>query len=149
MTGEEQDRDEGRGIGLRIAPGVRILESDLTWRFSTAGGPGGQHVNTSNTRAEVSLDLASARGLPEWARARLLESLGSVVSSSAGDTRSQSRNRDLARTRLAEKLSGALRVRPPRRPTRPSAAARRRRMEAKSRRASTKRERKPPSADSE
>ena len=93
MAGEEQDRGERSEIGLAIAPGVRILESDLTWRFSTAGGPGGQHVNTSNTRAEVSLDVASAIGLPDWARARLLESLGPVVSVSAGDTRSQWRNR--------------------------------------------------------
>jgi ribosome-associated protein len=134
---------------LVLGPGVSIRAGDLEWRFSTAGGPGGQHQNTSNTRAEVTVELSSAAGLPEWARIRLIDALGPVVSASAGDTRSQGRNRDLARARLTARLAAALEVPAPRRPTRLPPAARRRRMEAKRRRSDVKRARRPPPADTD
>ena len=146
MTGGSEPSHRVGSDDLVLRPGLSIPASDLTWRFSTAGGPGGQHVNTSNTRAEVSVDLSATR-LPPWARDRLTEALGKVVSASAGDSRSQARNRDLARGRLAKKLAAALEVRPPRRPTRPSAAARRRRIEAKLKRSAVKRDRRPPRTD--
>lgn len=126
---------------LSVAPGVVIPVAELEWRFSTAGGPGGQHVNTSNTRAEVIFDAAGSPSLPEWARARIVERLGPTVSVAAGERRSQARNRDLALERLAERLAGALRVERPRRPTRPTSASQRRRLEQKRRRGELKRRR--------
>jgi ribosome-associated protein len=117
----------------------------VEWRFSASGGPGGQHVNTSNTRAEATFDIAAATGLPEWARRRLLRRLGPTVSVAASDTRSQARNRDLALERLADRLRTALQPPPPpRRPTRPTEASQRRRLEEKRRRARLKRDRRGP-----
>lgn len=130
--------DPGGGDSVPVAPGVRIPLGAITWRFSTAGGPGGQHVNTSNTRAEATFDVAGCEALPGWARDRLLERLGPTVAVAAGDTRSQARNRELAIERLVERLTRALERQPVRRPTRPTAASRRRRLEAKRRRSQIK-----------
>jgi ribosome-associated protein len=127
--------------GLRVAPGVVVPASELLWRFSTAGGPGGQHVNTSNTRAEVIFDVAHSPSLPEAVRDRLTARLGPVVTVAASDRRSQVRNRDLALARLEVRLRDALHEDRPRRPTRPTAASARRRLDAKRRRAETKRQR--------
>jgi ribosome-associated protein len=121
-----------------VASGVVIPPSELTWRFSTSGGPGGQHVNTSNTRAEVTFDVLSSESLPAWARELITARLGSVVKVAAGDRRSQARNRQLAVDRLTWKLAAALEVDPPRRPTRPSKASQRRRIDAKRRRGALK-----------
>lgn len=133
---------------IDLGRGVRLHRADIQWRFSTAGGPGGQHVNTSNTRAEASVDVELAV-LPEWARACIKRRYGRVVTGVAGDTRSQARNRDLALDRLAERLRDALRPPPPpRRPTRPTKSSQRRRVEDKRRRAQVKRNRRAgPSAD--
>lgn len=131
----------GGGPALRVAPGVEIPEAELLWQFSASGGPGGQHVNTANTRAAVRFDVAASPSLPAWARDRLLERLGSVVQVAASDRRSQARNRQLALDRLGARLADALRTRPPRRPTRPTAASQRRRLEAKRRQAERKRQR--------
>lgn len=125
--------DLGRGVGLY--PG------QVQWRFSTSGGPGGQHVNTSNTKAEATLDLDQST-LPEWAKRRIAGRLGPTISVVASDTRSQSRNRDLALERLAERLRAALEPPPPpRRPTRPTAASQRRRLDEKRHRARLKQQR--------
>lgn len=129
---------------LEVAPGVEIPLDEVQWRFSTAGGPGGQHVNTSNVRAEAVLDVASSPSLPAWARERLVASLGPVVSVAAGDTRSQSRNRELALARLARRLAAALVDKPARRPTRPTAGSQRRRVDEKRRRGQLKAERRRP-----
>jgi ribosome-associated protein len=110
-------------------------------RFSGPGGPGGQHANTSNTRVEVRFDVEHSPSLGPRQRARLLERLGPVVRVVAADTRSQARNRELALERLRERLASALRTPRPRRPTAPSAAARRRRVDAKRRRGDLKRQR--------
>ena len=126
---------------LTVAPGVVIPMHELTWRFSASGGPGGQHVNTSNTRAEVSFDIGASGSLPAWARDRLTERLGPVVSVAASDRRSQARNRELALARLAARLAAALEVTPARRPTRPTMASQKRRVEAKRRRGNLKQER--------
>ncbi len=124
-----------------LGRGVRLHKVDVTWRFSTAGGPGGQHVNTSHTRAEATLDIDNAM-MPDWARERIKNRLGPVVTATAGETRSQSRNRDLALERLAARLAEALAPPPPpRRRTRPTAASQRRRLEDKRRRAQLKRQR--------
>lgn len=133
--------------GIDLGRGVRLQRGDVAWRFSASGGPGGQHVNTSNTRAEATLDVASA-ALPAWAKVRLTTRLGPTVSVTASDTRSQARNRDLALGRLADRLREALRPPPPkRRPTRPSEASQRRRLEEKRRRARLKGERRRPTED--
>ncbi len=88
-------------------------------------------MNTSHTRAEATLDVAASASLPEWARLRICAKLGPVVSTSASDTRSQSRNRALALARLVARLSRALEEPKRRRPTRPSASATRRRLDSK------------------
>jgi len=134
MTVPEDSVYLGRGVWLR--------RSDVVWRFSASGGPGGQHVNTSNTRAEATWAVERADGLPEWARERIARRLGPVVSVTASDTRSQARNRELALDRLTERLRHALKPPPPdRRPTRPTAASKRRRLDDKRRRARLKRDR--------
>ena len=126
---------------LPLAAGVNLDPGEVTWRFSTAGGPGGQHVNTSNTRAEATFDIAASPTLPEWARARLVTALGPVVTVAAGDTRSQTRNRELALGRLADRLRQALVVRPSRQATKPTKASQRRRLDQKKRRAQVKNDR--------
>jgi ribosome-associated protein len=126
---------------IKVAPGVRIPLSELTWRFSASGGPGGQHVNTSNTRSEVRFDAGASPSLPEWARERIVGRFGPVVVVAASDERSQARNRSLALDRLTARLARALEVDPPRKRTRPTVASQRRRVEAKRRQGQRKRER--------
>jgi ribosome-associated protein len=135
------DREGTRPGGLRVAPGIVIPVVELSWRFTSSGGPGGQHVNTSNTRAEVIFDVAGSPSLPGWARERLLARLGPSVAVAASDRRSQARNRGLALSRLAAKLAAALETEPSRRPTRPTLASQKRRLDAKRRRSGVKRDR--------
>lgn len=118
---------------------VTIPLDELSWRFSPSGGPGGQHANTSNTRAEVRFDVAASPSLGPGQRARLLDRLGGEVRVAASDERSQARNRALALERLRDRLAEALRVEPPRRPTKPSRGARQRRLESKAQRGQLKR----------
>jgi ribosome-associated protein len=135
---------------LRVDPTVTIPEAELRWRFSRSSGPGGQHVNTSATRVELSWDVEASTALSPGQRARARRRLArdlvdGVVTVTASDRRSQLRNRELARERLAELVARAIAPPPPRRrPTRPTAASRERRMAAKRRRAETKRLRQPP-----
>jgi ribosome-associated protein len=126
---------------VRIAPGVELPASELSWRFSTSGGPGGQHVNTSNTRAEVIWDVAASPSISDAVREKLVRRIGAVVSVAASDRRSQIRNRELAVDRLVERVRGALAEQPVRRPTRPTLGSKRRRLEAKRRQGERKRER--------
>jgi ribosome-associated protein len=135
------------GERLRVSRSCAIRLSELRWRFSRSGGPGGQHANTADTRVEVVFDVAGSPSLGPRQRARLLERLGPEVRVVAADERSQARNRSLALERLAGRLAAALRVDRPRRPTGPTPAARRRRVEAKRRRAETKRRRRPVEPD--
>jgi ribosome-associated protein len=128
---------------LVVTRDVVLSAADLHWRFSRAGGPGGQGVNTTDSRVELSVDLHRAV-LPDVARARLLDRLGGrlhggVLTVVAADDRSQRRNRRAARERLTALLREALAPDPPdRRPTAPSRAARRRRLEAKRRQGTVK-----------
>ena len=126
---------------LRVTGTCAIPLEELEWRFSGSGGPGGQHANTSNTRVEVRFDVAGSPSLSPAQRARLLERLGPLVRVVAADTRSQARNRELVLSRLRERLADALRTPRARRATAPSAAGRRRRLEAKRRRGDLKRQR--------
>jgi ribosome-associated protein len=129
---------------LRVSPTLRIPDSELTWRFTRSGGPGGQHANTSDTRAEVTFDVERSAVLGPRQRARLLERLGAQVRAVASDERSQVRNRELARERLAARLADALRVEAPRRPSRPTKASVQRRLEAKRRQSARKADRRRP-----
>jgi ribosome-associated protein len=126
---------------LRVTRSVRIPLDELEWRFTTSGGPGGQHANRSNTRAEVLFDVDSSQALGPRQRARLRQRFGPTVRAVSGEHRSQARNRDAALGRLARRIADALRVERPRVPTTPSAAARARRLEQKRRRSETKRRR--------
>ncbi|MBK9178104.1 MAG: aminoacyl-tRNA hydrolase [Acidimicrobiales bacterium] len=132
---------------LRVTRTCRIPLDELVWRFSASGGPGGQHANTANTRAEVVFDVARSGSLGPRQRARLLERLGPEVRVVASDTRSQARNRDLALERLRSRLEVALREQRRRVATTPSPAAERRRLEEKRRQGRRKAARRRPSPD--
>jgi ribosome-associated protein len=139
-----------RRPGLRIDSRLTIPESELSWRFSRSSGPGGQGVNTSDSRAELVWDVTRSAVLSEHQRDRLLQRLSGrlvdgVLTIAASEHRSQLRNRDAARARLAVLVSEALRPpSPTRRPTRPSRGAKERRLDAKKRRTDVKRLRRPP-----
>ncbi len=122
-----------------------IPAEELQWRFGPAGGPGGQHANRAHTRVELRFDLAASRAFPADVKRRMRERLGTdLVTVTVDETRSQWRNRSIARRRLADRLADAAHRPRPRRPTRPTRASRRRRREAKRRRAETKRLRRRP-----
>ena len=129
---------------------VTIPADDLRWRFSRSSGPGGQHVNTSATRVSLSIDVTSCRGLGRTRRERALERLSGrlvdgVLTVSVQEHRSQARNRVEAVERMSQILAEAT-APPPRRrrPTKPSRAARQRRLDAKKRRGALKRTRSRP-----
>lgn len=136
--------------GLRVDAGLTIPESELSWRFSRSSGPGGQGVNTADSRAELVWDVAGSAVLSPFQRQWLLDRLsGRIVDGkltiTASEHRAQLRNREAARARLADLVADALRPpAAPRRPTKPSRGARERRLDAKKRRTEVKRLRRPP-----
>ena len=132
---------------LYVNEQVEIPGEELVVRTSRSTGAGGQHANVTDSRVEVSFDIASSPSLPEWARSRLLDRLGSRVTAVAQDDRSQLRNRQLARSRLAQRLRAALERPRSRRPTRPGPAARGRRLDSKRRQSQRKQERRPPAEE--
>jgi len=126
---------------LRVSPSCVIDLDEIEWRFTTSGGPGGQHANKASTRAEARFDIAASPSLTAGQRDLLLEKVGPVLVVTVDETRSQARNRSLALDRVKERLAAGL-VRPRlRRPTKPSKAAAERRLDDKKRRGETKRER--------
>ncbi|MFG3619355.1 alternative ribosome rescue aminoacyl-tRNA hydrolase ArfB [Nocardia sp. NPDC047654] len=131
--------------GMLVIPG-----SELRERFSRSSGPGGQHVNTTDSRVELSFDLANSPSVPEWLRTRMLHRLATrlvdgVLTVVASERREQLRNRAAARERLASLLRDAASAPSPvRRPTKPSRGAKERRISAKKRRGVTKRNRRAP-----
>jgi len=130
---------------IEVRPGFAIPAAELGWRFSRSSGPGGQHVNTSDSRVEVSFDVARSPSVPEQLRRRLLERLarrltGGVLTVASSEHRSQLRNREAATARLVSVLRGASAPPPPaRRATRPTRGSVERRLDGKRRRAQTKR----------
>jgi ribosome-associated protein len=132
---------------LRVNNWLVIPAGELNERFSRSSGPGGQSVNTTDSRVELSFDVEHSSALPEWARARAVERLagrlaGGVLTVAASEERSQHANRQAARARLAGLLRGAIAPPPrPRVPTRPGRAANERRLKAKRNRAAVKRTR--------
>ena len=141
MTEDPAREDPNR---VRVSPTLVIPASELSWRFSRSGGPGGQHANTADTRAEVRFDIAGSPSLGPRQRARLLERFGDELRVVASDERSQARNRDLALERLCARIEAALRVDPPRRRTKPTKASVQRRLDAKRRQADRKADRRRP-----
>lgn len=137
----------GPGDDLRVNDRLVIPADELEWRYSTSGGPGGQHANTSNTRAEVVFDIDGSPTLSDATRQRLQARFGRRLAVSADDTRSQLRNRELAAQRLAARLASALVVPRKRRPTRPGRGAEERRLADKRRRAQQKAARRGPDRD--
>jgi ribosome-associated protein len=142
------------GDVLEIGAGRPIPVSEIELRFSRAGGPGGQHVNTSSTRVEAVFDITGSSSLSDDERARALERLGQRIDSEgrlrvvARNERSQRRNRDAALRRMTEILRQALAPPPPpRRKTRPTKASAERRIAEKKRSGEVKRMRRPPQGD--
>jgi ribosome-associated protein len=134
---------------LRVPPGpgaphgLRIPASELVEQFSRSSGPGGQGVNTADSRVQLSLDLAATAALNDAQRTRVLEGLasrlaGTVLTISASEHRSQRENRVAARERLALLIGDALEPRSIRRTTKPTRGSRRRRLDEKRRRSETK-----------
>lgn len=116
-----------------------IPAEDLQERFSRSSGPGGQSVNTADSRVELVLDLTATSVLDDRLRRRAVAALGDVIRVTASEHRSQHRNREAARERLVERLRTALAPPPPARvPTKPSRGARRRRLDSKKQRGQTK-----------
>lgn len=125
--------------GPGLPRGLVIPAAELDEQFSKSSGPGGQSVNTTDSRVELRWDPATSAALTDQRRERLIEALGSPVVIVASQHRSQHRNRKAARERLADQLRRALAPpAPQRRPTKPSAGARRRRLEAKKQRGQLK-----------
>ena len=132
---------------LRINDRLSLPLAEIELRTSRSSGPGGQHANVTASRVEAVFDVGGSSALDEAQRARLSERLGPVVTAVAQDARSQSRNRDLALKRLAERIAAGLRVQRKRRPTRPTRASRQRRLEQKRRTGKRKRNRRRPDAE--
>jgi ribosome-associated protein len=125
-----------------------IPSAELEWRFSTSGGPGGQHANRSNTRADLTFDLFSSNAFPEDVQRRMIARLGmDPLVVSVAESRSQFRNRMKARSRLRDMLLDANRIPKQRRATRPTRSSRRRRLEEKRARSETKQLRRRPDPD--
>lgn len=129
---------------LEIRPGLVIAGGELSERFMPSGGPGGQHANRSSTRVELRFDAATSTSLDDHQRARVVERLGAEVRVVVDEERSQARNRDIARERLAARIATALVREKARRPTKPSRGAKRRRLAEKKRRSEIKQQRRRP-----
>ncbi len=124
---------------IEVTRSLRIPDAELTERFTTSGGPGGQHANKAATRVELTWNIEGSKVLSEEQRAALLERFGPVIRVVVDDERSQRRNRELAEERLIARLRSALTPPKARRRTRPTAGSQRRRLEQK-RRASKKKQ---------
>jgi len=121
--------------------------SEITIRASRSSGPGGQHANVTESRIEASLEIASSSAFSDEQKRRIIARLGPRAVAVAQDARSQARNRELALERLQRRLAAALAVQRPRRATRPTEGAKRRRLDAKRRRSERKRARRPPGSE--
>ena len=135
MTGSES---------IRVTRSVAVPLSEIELRTSRSSGPGGQHAQKSETRVEAVFDVVTSNALTEAQKRRVIGKAGPVIRAIAQDERSQLRNRELAIERLTAALRDALRVPRTRVPTKPSAAAKERRLDEKRRRGQVKRLRRLP-----
>jgi ribosome-associated protein len=140
-------------MDLEVGPALTIPAAELRWRFSRSSGPGGQHVNTSDSRVQLSWNPAESLVLTDQQRVRILERLGrrlvgGAITVTVSEQRSQLRNRVAALDTLREIVAEALAPdAAPRRPTRPTKGSQRRRLAAKTQRSATKQQRKRPTGD--
>ncbi|PZE90109.1 alternative ribosome rescue aminoacyl-tRNA hydrolase ArfB [Curtobacterium sp. MCBD17_008] len=140
-------------MDLEVGPGLTVPEAELRWRFSRSSGPGGQHVNTSDSRVQLTWDVVASAALTEEQRTRVLERLdrrtvAGTITVTVSERRSQLRNREAALDALRELLREALAPPgPPRRATRPTRGSQRRRLATKQQRSVTKQHRRRPSDD--
>ncbi len=149
-AGGTSDGSHVVGMDLRVTPALSIPATELRWRFSRSSGPGGQHVNTSDSRVQLSWSVADSATLSDDERSRLLASLGrrvvdGAVTVSASEQRSQLRNREIASRKLSELIAAGLAPEGPRRrATKATRGAHRRRLAAKQLRSATKQQRRRP-----
>ena len=140
-------------MDLEVSPALTIPAAELGWRFSRSSGPGGQHVNTSDSRVELSWNIAGSAVLSDGQRAMLVSRLdrrliSGVITVTASERRSQLRNREIALEKLAELVAEGLAPEAPhRRPTKPTRGSDRRRLASKQQRSATKRQRQRPAAE--
>jgi ribosome-associated protein len=140
-------------MDLEVSPALTIPASELGWRFSRSSGPGGQHVNTSDSRVELFWNVGSSTALSDVQRVRLLTRLegrliAGVITVTASEQRSQLRNREIALAKLAGLVAeGIASEAARRRATKPTRGSNRRRLAAKQQRAATKQQRKRPAAE--
>jgi ribosome-associated protein len=132
------------GDFIRVTRSVAIPLDEIAFRFSRSSGPGGQHANTSETRVEAVFDVEASSALSPAQKRRVLARTGPLIRAVAQDERSQWRNRELAVERIADQLRQALRIERTRVLTKPTAAAREKRLEEKRRRSELKRLRRTP-----
>ncbi len=132
---------------LKIDERLAIPLAEIELRASRSSGPGGQHANVTASRVEAVFDVRASGVLDDAQRARLVERAGPVITAVAQESRGQARNRELALRRLAEKIAAGLVVPRSRRPTKPSRAARRRRLDRKRLVGERKRGRRRPAAE--
>jgi ribosome-associated protein len=136
-----------RQVDLQLIPGVLIPAAELRWRFSRTSGPGGQHVNTTDSRVELLFDLAATPSLPQHLRARALQRLEARLAEgclviAASEHRSQWQNRVSAQRRLVALLQEAIKPPPPpRRATKPTRGSVQRRLASKKQRSAVKQQR--------
>lgn len=135
-------------MAIEVQGSLTIPDAELTERFTASGGPGGQHANKAATRVELTWDIENSNAISERQRSLLLAFFGAPVARVVvDDERSQLRNREIAEARLAGRVRTALAPVTPRKPTKPSKGAKRRRVEAKRRNSERKRLRQKPSHD--
>ncbi|WP_028272726.1 alternative ribosome rescue aminoacyl-tRNA hydrolase ArfB [Arthrobacter sp. UNC362MFTsu5.1] len=140
-------------MDLEVSPALTIPASELRWRFSRSSGPGGQHVNTSDSRVELSWNVKNSAALSDDQRMILVTRLArrliaGVVTVTASEQRSQLRNREIALAKLSDILASALAPEAaPRRATRPTRGSNRRRLAAKEQRSATKQQRRRPTLE--
>jgi ribosome-associated protein len=137
---------ESTGIedAIRVTRSVTVARSEIELRFSRSSGPGGQHAQRTETRVEAVFDVQASAALTERQKQRVIAKAGPVLRAIAQDERSQWRNRELAVERLVDELRAALHVPRRRKPTKPTPAAKERRLAEKRRRGDVKRLRRPP-----
>ena len=132
---------------IRVRPGLSIPPDEVEVRTSRSSGPGGQHANVTASRVEASFDVAASSVLTDAQKRRIMGRCGPIVRAVSQETRSQRRNRELALERLAGRIANALAVQRPRKKTKPTRAAKERRMQQKRKRGETKRLRGRPGPD--
>ena len=131
-------------MAIEVNQSLVIPDAELDWKYTTSGGPGGQHANRSSTRVQPSWNIAESTVLTEGVRARLQAKLGDVVRADVDDHRSQLRNKDVAVERLTDKIRAALVQQRKRKATKPSRGSQRRRLDGKKRDSQTKKLRQKP-----